>query len=271
MACIGPEGCSGYQVCRDDGERFDPCICEGATAATGGGATLATGGLSGGGRAGLPSGGSSAAGGQSVASGGSSAGGSTETKATGGAAVDCEPAEMNDWAAPAYVPARAPQDLCSEALIRQYSADCLDSADCASFEAGGEYAECGECLRPTPADDAEYGPLILSGILRETNFAGCIELVGEAGCAVHQQHKSRCEHEACYANCPVADTDSLTEYQECKQQARSGVCSAYREAAVCIVDPAHVEACGGDDFEESFVSVGMVFCGGLASELSGGS
>ena len=156
----------------------------------------------------------------------------------------------------------------TEALIRQYCSDCMDSGDCSMFEPGGQYADCGDCLGPMPFGGAEHGPLLLSGVLRETNLAGCIELLGEAACAAHQQDKARCEHEACYANCPVTGTDSLALYSECKQQARSGVCDAYREAAVCIANPAHVDACSGADFEESLVSIGMVFCGGVASELS---
>ena len=118
-------------------------------------------------------------------------------------------------------------------------------------------------MRPTPVGEAEYGPLVLSGLLRETNFAGCIELMGEAECAARQQDKSRCEHEACYDNCPVTSDASLQAYRQCVTEARTGVCEAYRAAAVCISDAAHVEACGGDGFEESLVSVGMVFCGGL--------
>jgi hypothetical protein len=266
VACIGPEGCSGYQVCSDEGARFGPCVCAGAGAGAGGGATLATGGLS---DAGSAEPGGSAAGGRIAATGGSKAsGGEPETENTGGTAADCAPADMSDWVPPAYVPARAPQDVCTEALIRQYSSDCMDTGDCSTFEEGGEHASCGDCLRPTPVGGTEHGPLLLSGVIRETNFAGCIELMGESTCAARQQDKARCEHEACYANCPVTTTDSLASYSECKQQARSGVCATYREAAVCIVDRAHVDACSGDDFEESLVSVGMVFCGGLTSEPS---
>jgi hypothetical protein len=269
VACVGPEGCRGYQLCSDNGASFGPCICEDAGAGTSGGATLATGGLSNAGGAGPPSGGTrasggSAAGGRSDATGDGAAG----ADATGGTPVDCAPADMSDWVAPAYVPARAPENVCTDALIRRYAADCLSSSDCSAFEAGGDYVACGDCLSPTPVRDAEYGPLLLSGVIRETNFAGCIELLGETECAVHQQDKSRCEDEACATNCPVSDADSLDLYRECKEQARSGVCSAYHEAAVCITDPAHVEACGGADFEESLVSIGRVFCGGYASQPS---
>jgi hypothetical protein len=268
VGCIGPEGCSGYQVCNDDGASYGPCVCADAGAATGGGATVSTGGSSAGGGNGTggtggsgAAGGSTAAGGTDLAGGTSATGGSGGDDGTGGAVVDCEPADMSDWVAPAYTPARAPAQVCTEALIRQYSTDCLNGTDCSAFEAGGEHVACGDCLRPTPVEEAEYGPVVLFGTLRETNFAGCIELVGEAACAEHQQAKSRCEHDACHDNCPITDTASLTLYQQCRVEARSGVCDAYREAAVCITDSAHVEACSGDDFEEALVAVGTVFCG----------
>jgi len=261
VGCIGPEGCTGYQVCHYDGTGFGACVCEDGGTSTGGGATLASGGSPAGGSSAT---GGSAAGGPMPATGGSGATADTGgAPATGGAAVDCAPADMSAWTAPAYVPARAPLDVCTEAVIRQYSTDCLNGGNCAPFEAGAEYEACGDCLRPTPIEEAEYGPLVLSGVLRETNFAGCIELVGESECAAHQQAKSRCEHDACHDNCPITTAASLEAYQQCELEARTGVCDAYREAAVCIVDPTHVEACGGDDFEESFVAVAMVFCGSL--------
>jgi hypothetical protein len=201
VGCIGPEGCSGYQVCNDDGASYGPCICADAGAATGGGPAGSAGGSSarGGNGTGLTSSGGAVAGG-SAAGGTELTGGSGGDDGTGGAVVDCEPADMSDWVPPAYVPARAPAQVCTEALIRQYSTDCLNGADCSAFEEGGEHVACGDCLRPTPIDEAEYGPLILSGIVRETNFGGCIELLGEAACAEHQQAKSRCEHDACQDN-----------------------------------------------------------------------
>lgn len=267
VGCVGPNGCSGYQVCNDDGTSFGACACASDVTETGGGSMLASGGSSGGASVSTGGlGGGDAAGGRTDATGGRAATGGTE--ATGGATVECTPKDMSEWGPPAYVPARAPSAVCTETLIREYSTDCLNGNDCAPFEEGGQYADCGDCLRPSPMDQDEYGPLLLSGIVRETNFAGCIELVGELACAGHQQNKSRCEHEACSENCPVTNTASLELYQQCKTEARSGVCSAYREAAVCIADLAHVEACSGDDFEESLVSVGMVFCGGLDQQVS---
>ena len=175
---------------------------------------------------------------------------------------DCEPADMSDWVPPDYVPARAAAVVCTEAIIRQYATDCLNGTNCAPFEAGGEHAACAECLTATAVGESEYGPLILSGSLRETNVAGCIELLGEAACAVSMQAKSACEREACLSNCPVTDSQSLTLYQQCKQEASTGVCDAYRQAAICISDPAHSQACSGGTFEDGLVAVGSVFCGG---------
>ncbi len=245
VSCTGPNGCEGYQVCDDDGSGYAPCECGAGGSITGSGGTQ------------LGSGGLASTGGASVASGGLA-----QSGGTGGVLPDCEPADMSGWVPPAYVPARAAETVCTEAAIRQYVVDCLNGTDCSPFESGGEYAACGECLTATPVGEAEYGPLVLSGSLRETNVAGCIELLGEGDCAVHMQAKSTCEREACLDNCPVTDTQSLTLYQQCKQEASSGVCDSYRQEAVCISDPAHSQACSGGTFEDGLVAVGTVFCGG---------
>jgi hypothetical protein len=258
-SCTGPNGCEGYQVCNDDGTGYEPCECGGGSSGTGGGGSGTGGGGSGTGGGGTQSGtgGSSATGGAGVGSGGLA-----DSGGTGGVLPDCEPADMTDWTPPAYVPARVAQHVCSEAIIRQYVTDCLNGTDCAPFEAGGEHAACAECLTATPVGESEYGPLILSGSLRETNFAGCIELLGEADCAVHLQARSACEREACLNNCPVTDSQSLTLYQQCKQEAGTGVCATYRQEAVCITDPAHSQACSGGTFEDGLAAIGSVFCGG---------
>jgi hypothetical protein len=179
----------------------------------------------------------------------------------GGATVDCAPADMSTWEPPPYVPARAAVQVCTEATIRQYFTDCMEGADCSAFQPGGEHAACGECMTATPVGEAQYGPLVLSGIVRETNLAGCIELMGEEDCPVHLQAQSVCEREACSDNCPVTDAASLTLYQQCQQDARYGVCDSYRQAAVCIAELTHREACTGDSFEDALVATGMVFCG----------
>ena len=152
--------------------------------------------------------------------------------------------------------------MCTEELIQQFVTDCVNSGDCADFEAGGQHETCGACMSMSDAGDSEYGPVVVTGLVRETNLAGCIELVGEAACAEHIQARVRCEHQACIDSCPVTDSESFAAYQQCKQEASTGVCASFREAASCVTDPAHAEACTGSGFEEAVVALGLVFCAG---------
>jgi len=268
--CTGVDGCSGYQLCEEDGRAYGPCQCGGASGASGssgapgGGAPSTSGGSSGAGGSGAASGADTGGSGGSGGGSGGEVGGTGGDSVAGaaGSPIECAPADMSDWTPPPYVPARTTAAGCTEAVIRQYVAECLSGADCAAFETGGQHADCGSCLSPTPIDSSEYGPLVLVGSVRETNFAGCIELMGEAACAEHQQAKSDCTREACAANCPVTDSESLADFQQCREEARTGVCDAYREAAVCITSTDHVDACSGDTFEDAAVSLGLVFCGG---------
>ncbi len=176
--------------------------------------------------------------------------------------MECEPRDMSDWSAPAYVPASSPQDVCSESDIVRFYADCLMGNDCSAFEADGDDAECGACLQPDPIDADDYGAIFQLSprpfYRWETNVSGCIELFGDTTCADKIQAAQSCVREACASNCGVASAG----YDECVSAARSDACGEYEAAAVCITSAEALDACSGGDFETMVVKLGLVFCGG---------
>jgi len=243
VGCVGANGCSGHQECRDDGSGYGACICEDA-AGTGGAAT---------------GGGGPTAGSGGNVSGGSDTGG-VPTEAGDGPG-SCEPADMSDWTAPSYVPAREAQDVCTAAQIEEYLADGCQFGGCADYEAGGAHEACGECLRPRPIDAAAYGPIVevTVGTLTavETNSAGCVERAGQADCAASVQALDACAREACVRTCSPRDSTEFDLYVACKAAARDGPCADYAASAACL-HAAAVEACNGAD---PFVQIAITFCG----------
>ena len=164
---------------------------------------------------------------------------------------------------PAYVPARAQQDVCTVQLIHRYCTDCLFGSDCPVFEPGGADEDCGACLADSVIGDAQYGPLVNDGKILGTNLSGCVELLGDADCAQELQARASCEQRAC-ADCrPATDLASGTAYWDCMTQARVGECQYLTPAADCITSP-YVDPCGSNasTVEEAVVLVGTVFCGG---------
>ncbi len=209
-----------------------------------------------GGDAGEEGTGGSSGGGQTT--GGASTGGAV---ATGGAVEPCEPAALEDWEPPDYVAARADPGACTTAQIQRYYDDCLVDVSCAAFEAGGDDEECGACLEPTALDAASWGPILELNprpfYRWESNLAGCIELLGETDCAVKIAAAQACAREVCTVGCGVTHPD----YSACIDEARAGECAEYEAAAVCIMDPDHVEQCSGSGFEGLVLAYGEVFCG----------
>ncbi len=291
IACVGVGNCQGFQVCKADGTGYDPCLCQGSGAASVGGAqgtstVSAHGGFvatSSGGAVATHSGGSTStvaqggrqgtagssivsgsAGTNSSTSGGPTSGGSTTLGGTSGSGV-CAPADMTGYTYPAYAPARRLGGSCTEADVQSYITNCYRKGICTEFQGSGAKAACGECIKPTFASEAAYGPLIRFGegnkSLDQTNMAGCIELMGEADCAKKMMVSTLCEYAACADNCPlVPDTVSYNALSGCMVNARSTSCAAAQAAAVCITDSAHVAACTGSGFEGQLLALGRVFC-----------
>ena len=258
IGCIGQNGCSGYQECKADGSGYSGCVCEGDTA-TGG---AATGGRGTGGTA-------MGTAGATAGSGGNTTGGhDTGGRDTGGAQASagdgpgsCEPADMNDWTLPEYVPARAAQEVCTVAQIEEYMENHCHFGGCEDYEAGGAHEACGECLAPQPIDGAAYGPIIevTVGTLTsvETNSAGCVELAGDAECAASVRALDACAREACLRTCFPSDSEEYDLYSACKVAARGGPCAEYVGPAACLL-PAAVSLCSGTD---PFVQTAIAFCG----------
>ena len=286
VACVGPQGCNGFQVCSDDGAAFASCSCasgQGGNSSTAlgqggtgvGGSLIARGSATGNGGATNTATSTGPAGGAtssvSTASGGvvsSSAGGVGTTSvggsgisSSGGAATSCPPASMVGWTAPSYVPARPKQKVCTDAEIRAYVDQCLKGGDCSAFATGAASAECGACMAPSATTDAALGPILQvtpSPFYRwETNFAGCTELLGAQSCAPKLQAASICASESCNASCDP----SSSAYDGCVAQARNSTCNAYSQLAVCLTDATVASRCSGNDFTTSVLAMGRVFCG----------
>ncbi|MBN2197575.1 MAG: hypothetical protein JW751_32650 [Polyangiaceae bacterium] len=194
--------------------------------------------------------------------GGSGGAASTDgTIPTGGAVEPCEPAALEDWEPPDYVAARADPGACTTAQIQRYYDDCLVDASCADFEEGGDDEDCGACLAPTPLGAASWGPILELNARPfyrwESNLAGCIELLGESDCAEKIAAAQACAREVCTIGCGLTHPD----YSACIEEARASECAEYEAAAVCIMDPQHVEQCSGSGFEGLVLAYGEVFCG----------
>ncbi len=272
IACVGPSGCKGAQVCTSDAATYGPCAC-GAVPGGSGSSSNGSGSSSGNG-AGSGSGArQSGAGGTGLNGFGGTGpnpgfGGTGQSGGQGpnGGSRSCTPENMSGYGYPAYKPARRLGGSCTEQAAQQYYTACYSNGDCAAFQPGGAQAACGACLAPSSLGAAQYGPLIKLGTdtqyLAQTNVAGCIELMGEPDCAPYMQVAALCEYFACAAGCPITDSASYQAEMNCMTQARGTVCLAAQAAAVCIRDPAHVTACSssGSGFEGQFLAVARVFC-----------
>ncbi|HEY5955073.1 MAG TPA: hypothetical protein VIV60_00920 [Polyangiaceae bacterium] len=257
VACAGPSGCPGYQICRADGSAFESCICEGSSVGVGG-ARPATTAVAYGGSSLLGLGGSGATSASYASLAGNAGTGSAVTSR------DCAPADMTGHSYPPYKPARRLFATCTQADVEDYYANCYVSGACTDFAPGGSRARCGECLATTNVDADSYGPLIRMGTaaspLDETNMAGCIELMGEADCAPKMMVAALCEYSSCASNCTVTDAASYQTLMSCMLDARSTSCSAAERAAVCISNSAHVAACSATGFQAQFIAIAKVFC-----------
>lgn len=291
--CTTESGCEGTRVCGDD-LAYEACRCEKepdsedddddesepeATGRAGAESEVSDLGRGAGGSLfgdpGTPPSGSGAdpaatgAGGSpaSFASGGNgasdapSAGNSANGAEASGVAGTCEPADMSTWTPPAYVPAQAPEPVCSAVQLQRFHDDCLMTGACSDFEPAGSDAPCGECLMPKSLTASAWGPVIeLSPrpfYRWETNNAGCIELWGDRECATKIQAAQACAREACLDTCGITHPS----YADCVEQARGGTCSDREAAAVCIMDAAQAAACTDSGFEAIFLELGSAFCG----------
>jgi hypothetical protein len=266
VECVGPNGCSGYQVCDASGA-YESCSCTSMDADGGSsardaspeGSSIAHVGTGGTGSGSKP---------DTATDAGTSTGGHQETTVmpdAGNPPAECQPTDMKDWSPPPYVPARSPQDVCTDAEIESFTSDCLLGTDCSSFEQGGPSAACGECLLPTALSESALGPVIeLSPrpfYRWDANVAGCVELSGETECAASIQRARVCAQRSCSGSCDA----SAASFDDCVTAAQDTTCAEHAEAAVCIMDPLTAERCAASGFAELVLALGRVFCSGGAS------
>lgn len=182
----------------------------------------------------------------------------------------CAPGDVQTFQPGPYVPASKLVGAClSGDISTLYEACFSPSANvstCTAFQQKSkESAACYSCVL-TPSTASSYGPIINYTEFIAANVAGCIELVsqGVLACAKPAQALSECELAACEANCPVRDASSLTAFQGCTTQAKSGGCQAYDAAAACFtseLEAGSLSVCDPSEFRTFFDLVVPLFCG----------
>lgn len=195
------------------------------------------------------------------------------------------------YAPPAYVHGVPHENACSQQLIADYYAQCLDTAStaqtCAPWTNSPDAAHqaCVACL-VTPVTASAYGPVVETTvgniIVSEPNLAGCIEIADPAGlsCATKLQDRTDCDEAACNTVCPVTDDPSFQLWETCETNAdnAAGSCEAYYDATSCVdsemPDGGAAEACfptvANPGFEDGYNAIAPVFCLDLTAGADGG-
>jgi hypothetical protein len=186
------------------------------------------------------------------------------------------PADLGSWTPPAYHNAQPAQAAaCTTALIDDFYASCLGptGSESACDESWGSsteditHATCQECL-VTQSSSPMWGPIVnyetsTEGDVVSVNVAGCIELLDpmKVACAMSVQEADECDHQACDTTCP-----GLADFDSCVMVADQGACAPFVKGATCQAaeaDGGAAAACvRGMTFEDRFVAVAEVFCGG---------
>jgi hypothetical protein len=205
----------------------------------------------------------------------------------GGGGNTCPtPADVSGFTPPAYHHATgAHQGACTDAFIAAYYQDCLAANStqqtCAKWGTSADPAHktCAQCLI-TQATATKYGPLVLYKGVINANIAGCIELLDPTNglnCATAIQQSEECDHAACDSVCPVTDNASFQLWQQCVTAAEAAGCKKYADAAKCgsaEQDGGPAAACfpsgASPAFQDYYNAIAPVFCGGTASDASGG-
>jgi hypothetical protein len=188
------------------------------------------------------------------------------------------PADVSTWTPPAYKHAKSSLTACNAADLTGYDTACLaaghTSAGCTAFQTA--HAACTSCLN-SKSTDSTWGAIVAWAGVININLAGCLELTdpNSAQCAQAVEVGDECLHQACDAVCPVKDQASFTQWQACQQAAAQQGCGTYEQAAACLQtdDAAAASVCNpssGTSFDQLFLSVAPIFCGGGAPGDGGG-
>jgi hypothetical protein len=183
------------------------------------------------------------------------------------------PIPLGGWTPPAFVPPRHVPGACSASDITGYDTSCLvtgaTAGTCLAFRTA--HPTCAACLSSN-ATDPDWGPLVSFAGIEQVNLAGCIALTApsDIACARSVEDLSLCLHAACDGVCPVTDEASFQLWHQCEASAEaSGMeCATYANAANCASDAAPQPCTAGSTFDETFISIATVFCGGGPADAS---
>jgi hypothetical protein len=169
-------------------------------------------------------------------------------------------------------PATPNPTACTDTQIADYYTNCLPGSgtSCSTWESVQANADCATCLI-TQESASAWGPLIaVPNNVVYANIGGCIALVtgdtSSTGCGALAWEASQCTDMACSDNCIGA---AFTDYQACTQAARTGTCAPEVNAECDLSDAGAVNAAcnlNASTFQDLFLSIGKVFCGGGATD-----
>lgn len=171
-------------------------------------------------------------------------------------------------------PTGAHQGKCSPALIDQFYQDCLSTnggQTCTSFGSGSDPAHqaCAACIM-SQFGDAQWGPLVYSANLIDTNEAGCIALLDPSllTCAQAVEADMECQHAACDPVCGGGSDSTFDQWVTCSAAANAcgSVCASYFAAADCVkkiaASTSPAKPClVGQTFADFYYATAGVFCG----------
>ena len=142
--------------------------------------------------------------------------------------MTCEPLQPQ---VSEYVPPRAPGVVCTEELVDTHWSECVLGGNCAAFEGGGAYEECGACLAVSELSDTQYGPYLRIGDRYVPNVGGCLDISNDlplgSTCARSRQLMDLCLLTSCVDCTSVGDRDLCFQDRStsCEEEVASEVVS----------------------------------------------
>jgi hypothetical protein len=199
------------------------------------------------------------------------------------AASSCHPSDVLTFVQGSYQPAAPPSGACLGAdgggLWEDFYDACLgpgpgkSDANCNAYKQTPSNAACAACVLTSYTAD-QLGPIVSFGEFVGGNVAGCIEATTPAdaappvrssrlSCAKAVQALIDCENAACQANCPVTDSQSLTDRQNCALEADVTGCQLFFGMAkgCAETDAGLAGLCMNSGFKEFYDAVVPLFCG----------
>jgi hypothetical protein len=182
----------------------------------------------------------------------------------------CTPGDVTGFT-PQWVAPNPASKACTQPLIDQYAADCLDdttssTTKCQAFNTANK--ACGACL-VTPETATAYGPVIAkANNVLSLNVGGCLALTTAdataGGCGAKHEATRQCSDLACDANCPLPDGDNAAfqAYLKCLQKSETTVCKTYASAECPEADAGPSTACAlsAGTFVDNFKLLAPIFC-----------